>query len=200
MEPTERKVFAMPLLAKQVSDEGTFDGYLTVWDEPDLYGDVIKRGAFKESLKEKGDTRPLLWQHWFDKPIGLLTAKEDDKGLLIHGDLNLSVQLAKEALSLLKQGAINGLSQGFNPMKWELDADQAGRVITQIDLWEGSLVTFPAQPLATVLSVRGAGQWSPSSLLPRVDEARAREDEAVAASIERMLRVAEETLKRLTPG
>lgn len=197
MEPAERKVFAMPLVSKALTTDGTFEGYLTLWDEPDFYGDIVKRGAFTKTLQEKGNTRPLLWQHDYREPVGILTAREDDKGLFIKGELNLEVQRAKEAYALLKQGSVNGLSQGFDPVKWEPrpEPGQLGRIFIEIDLWEGSLATFPALPKARVLNVRAAPRWlDEPAKAPAVDERASEWD----AAVQRMLTVAGETLKRVT--
>ena len=54
----------------------------------------------------------------------------------------------REALSLLKAGAIDGLSIGYRTVKSEKSG--AGRLLLEIDLWEVSLVTFPMLPDARI--------------------------------------------------
>lgn len=145
---------------KELNEQGFLSGYASVFDVEDHYGDVIAKGAFKKSLsaarKEKR-TPAMLWQHKSDEPIGVWdTFEEDDRGLVTSGRLALDTQRGAEAYALLKMGAIRGLSIGFNTINSKIDSDTKKRIITEIDLWETSLVTFPANPQAMVGSVRGA--------------------------------------------
>lgn len=157
MSEAERRYFTSPvddLDTRSLTDQGTFWGYLSVFGERDAYGDVVQPGAFEKTLEEKGRKRPLLWQHDPGSPIGMLSAREDDKGLFIEAELNLETQLGQETHSLLGQGAINGLSQGFEVEKAEESAQGEGRLLTELDLWEGSVVTFPALDSARVVTVK----------------------------------------------
>jgi HK97 family phage prohead protease len=57
-----------------VADDGTFEGYGSVFGVVDSYNEVVAPGAFTESLAElaaKGRTVPVLWQHRQDQPIGV---------------------------------------------------------------------------------------------------------------------------------
>ena len=140
------------LKKSQVHDDGTFEGYLSTFGNIDSYGDVIRQGAFKKTIAENG-TFPTLWQHDTYEPIGRFAElREDDYGLWVKGELNQDTQRGREAYALLKQGALNGLSIGFSTLKDSWDGDV--RNIQEIKLWEGSLVTFPANELARVTSVR----------------------------------------------
>ena len=186
-------VKAVAMEIKSVSDDGIFNGYLSVFGEEDHYGDVVEKGAFQKTLKvDKGQgvaRRPLLWQHDTWQPVGILSGKEDDNGLLVQGHINVEVQRGREAVSLLKQRAITGLSQGFVPVKWApRGTNQAGRLLQEIDLWEGSLATFPALPSAQVLALR-------STLPPWLQEDPEPKD---SPAIAEAARIASETLIRLT--
>ena len=143
---------------KSLDDEGTFSGYGSVFDIEDLGGDVVAKGAFATSLAEhaKNGTMPaLLWQHDSDNPIGVYTSmKEDDHGLYVEGQLCLESTLGKEAHALLKMGALSGLSIGYWPKKWEWDEDEWTRTLTEVELWETSMVTFPMNPAARIESVK----------------------------------------------
>lgn len=148
---------------KEVDEEsGTFKGYgSTFGGKPDSYGDIIVEGAFSETLQKGGRNGngvfPLLWQHDPDNPIGKWTQlAENKKGLLSVGKLTKGVQKADEALLLLKDGAINGLSIGYTIPKdgAEIDEKTRTRYIKKIDLWEISLVTFPANTRAQVTAVK----------------------------------------------
>jgi HK97 family phage prohead protease len=101
----------------------------------------------------------MLWQHDADKPIGVWTEMvEDEKGLRIKGQLAMETVKGKEAHALLKMGALNGLSIGFMSKEWSYDRETEVRTLTAIDLWEVSLVTFPANEKARVTNVKSADE------------------------------------------
>lgn len=141
---------------KSVDESGLFAGYGSVFGNLDWWDDIVEPGAFTKSLAVQ--TPALLWQHDSEKPIGVWTTlREDDKGLYCEGKLLVGeVALATEAHALLKAGALSGLSIGYSPLEWEYRKDGARevRVLKEVDLWEISLVTFPANDLARVGSVK----------------------------------------------
>lgn len=158
--PGGREVRSYALQIKATGDDGTVEGYGSVFGERDSYDDVIAPGAFKGSLaahKTAGTMPAMLWQHDGAKPIGIWTEMvEDSKGLRIKGQLALETVLGKEAHALLKLGALNGLSIGFVSKQWTYDRDTDVRTLTELDLWEVSLVTFPANGKARVTNVKAA--------------------------------------------
>ena len=159
LSPTDMKTGGQRLFVKEVGDDGTFEGYGSVFGEKDAYREIVIAGAFKSSLAEhkKSGTLPaMLWQHRPDKPIGAYTEMEEDKkGLFVRGKLALDTQAGKEAYVLLKAGALNGLSIGYELVTSEYNAETRERTLKEIDLWEVSLVTFPANGKARVEAVKG---------------------------------------------
>lgn len=157
-----REVRSFALQIKAAGDDGTVEGYGSVFGVRDNYDDVIAKGAFIQSLKDHkaaGTMPAMLWQHDADKPIGVWTEMvEDDKGLRIKGQLAMETVKGKEAHALLKMGALNGLSIGFMSKEWAYDRDTEVRTLTAIDLWEVSLVTFPANEKARVTNVKSADE------------------------------------------
>ena len=155
---TARQVRSCALEIRAVSDDGTIEGYGSVFGVRDDYDDVIAAGAFVDSLKahKAAGTMPaMLWQHDAEEPIGVwLEMTEDAKGLRVKGRLALETVRGKEAHALLKLGALNGLSIGFVSKEWAYDRDSEVRTLTEIDLWEVSLVTFPANEAARVQGVK----------------------------------------------
>lgn len=144
-----------PMEIKEISDEGYFSGYGSVFDVVDDWDDVIVRGAFAETLQKK--TPVMLWQHDSAEPIGVYERiREDEIGLWLEGRLLLDLEKGREAYILLKNRAIRGLSIGFLPLAWEWETrdNTRVRVLKEIDLWEVSLVTFPANPKAVVDEVK----------------------------------------------
>ncbi len=160
--PGGREVRAFVLDLKAANDDGTVEGYGSVFGVRDSYDDVIASGAFQASLaahKKAGTMPAMLWQHDSDKPIGVWTEMvEDSKGLRIKGQLALETMRGKEAHALLKMGALNGLSIGFVSKQWAYDRDTDIRTLTEIDLWEVSLVTFPANGSARVTNVKAVDE------------------------------------------
>jgi HK97 family phage prohead protease len=152
--PTDVRFTALDL--KSVGDDGVFEGYASLFDAEDLSRDVIAPGAFRESLARKGHQGiRLLFQHRPDDPIGTWEAlKEDRRGLLARGRLATEVARAREVLSLMRAGAIDGLSIGFRVIEAHRDRARATRRIQKADLWEISIVTFPMLPGARIRTVK----------------------------------------------
>lgn len=160
--PGGREVRAFALHIKAAGDDGTVEGYGSVFGVRDQYDDIIAAGAFAASLAEhrQAGTMPaMLWQHDAAQPIGIWTEMtEDARGLRIKGQLALDTARGKEAHALLKMGALNGLSIGFMSKQWAYDRETDVRTLTEIDLWEVSLVTFPANQAARVTNVKAAAE------------------------------------------
>ncbi len=144
------------LQVKDLSDDGTFEGYGSVFGNVDSYGEKVMPGAFVESLarhKREGSNVLMLWNHDPHQPIGVWEdLAEDAKGLWGKGRLLLDIQRAKEVHTLAKNRAIGGLSIGYR----EEDTDQDGqvRLLKKLALYEISPVTFPANRRARIESVK----------------------------------------------
>jgi len=159
--PLQSKTRAFALDVKEVSPRGSFTGYLSVFDVIDSYREVVAPGAFKRTLADWGSKErlpPLLWQHRAGEPIGPFTKMEEDKkGLYVEAQLLVDdIARAREAYALLKAKVISGMSIGFNvAMDGEEYDSRAGIIILKdVDLWEGSLATFPACEEAQVDTVK----------------------------------------------
>ena len=155
----KKKQLDVSLSVKSLGDDGSFAGYASVFDVVDSYSDVVKKGAFVasiERLKEKNRKLPILWMHDPSKPIGTFTKLiEDEYGLYVEGQLLVDdVAQAKEAYALLKAEAISGMSIGYYLKKYESDKDAGVWNLTEIDLFETSLVTFPANDQARIIDVK----------------------------------------------
>ncbi|SMF70578.1 HK97 family phage prohead protease [Allosphingosinicella indica] len=151
--------FALSIKADGVADDGTFEGYGSVFGVEDSYGEIVAAGAFAESLAElegKGRSVPVLWQHRSDQPIGVYDAiEEDSRGLKVRGRLLIDrVGQASEAHALLKAGAVSGLSIGYWVRESSFDEKTKVRTLEKLDLVEVSLVTFPACDDARVEAVK----------------------------------------------
>lgn len=152
------RTYALETL-EDVTDEGTFTGYGSVFNVVNAYRERILPGAFKASLREwrsKKQLPALLWQHDMRQPIGVYTdMREDDKGLYVQGQLLVGeVRQASEAHALMRKKALRGLSIGFMTRDDSYDEKEDLRSIKKLDLYEVSPVTFGADPDALIDGVR----------------------------------------------
>ena len=155
------KTIQMPFEIKSVDDSGTFSGYGSVFHNEDSYGDIVRPGAFEKSLAkwaEKGRLPPMLWQHKSGEPIGVFTKmQEDERGLYVEGRLLVdAIPQARAAHALLQEKALGGMSIGYREIKTAWNRDGGTQDLLELDLWEVSIVTFPANEAATVDSVKSA--------------------------------------------
>jgi len=174
------------LEVKEVSADGTFIGYGSLFNNIDLDRDIMAPGAFTKTLKKKSPQKiKLLWQHDPAQPIGVWEElSEDKRGLKVRGRLLVGqgVPKADEAYALLKAGALDAMSVGFMipPGGWEYDDKKQVRIINEADLWEISLVTFPANPKARITRVKSS---VPYQDLPLADRGRSWDGDAAEARV-----------------
>lgn len=153
--------------------EMRFTGYASTFGGVDSYGDSVARGAFRQTLrdaKKSGVWPAMLSQHggWGVTaqdlvPVGVWAElDEDDIGLKASGILAATPRGTElhTLMSMKPRAAINGLSIGYQPVKWTINANakegEARRTLTEIKLFEISPVTFPADNRARVSAVKSA--------------------------------------------
>ena len=138
-------------------ESGTFSGYAARFGETNAHNEIVLPGAFKQTLAEhqtRGTKPPMLWAHDQSQPIGVWDSlTEDATGLAVRGRLVTETTKGKDALALMKAGAISGLSIGFRNAKATRSASGI-RQIADLTLAEISLVTLPSASNARVTSVR----------------------------------------------
>lgn len=148
-----------------VTDGARIEGYASLFGETDQGGDVVAKGAYAASLSrliEQGRKVKMLWQHDPAQPIGVWDeVREDARGLWVKGRLLDSTQTGREAAALIGAGAIDGLSIGYRTRQAQKN-DQGHRVLTELELWEVSLVTFPMLPSARVAAKGDAVMADPA--------------------------------------
>lgn len=143
---------------KAVGDDGTFEGFLSVYNVVDLGNDLVEPGAFSKTIQENGGVVPMLWQHKSDSPIGDLRLEDTKDGLKVYGTFLLEVNQAREAYALVKARIVKGLSIGYNTVK--AVSVNGVRHLKELKLLEGSVVTFPMLPVAQIASVKAEGEKS----------------------------------------
>jgi uncharacterized protein len=144
----------------KAGEQGIFSGYGSIFGNEDQGNDIVQKGAFTKSLKQRPANKvKMLFQHKTDEPIGVFDEiYEDQKGLFVKGRLALGTQKGREAYELLKMGALDGMSIGFraDPQKQAYNENKRGvRTLKEVDLMEISLVTFPMNENALITSVKG---------------------------------------------
>lgn len=159
---------------KSLDDEqGIFEGYLSVFGNVDSYKDIVEPGAFSKTINDargRGGKYlfPVLWQHDSREPIGgFLDMKEDRRGLYVQAQLDVNTPLGARAYSGLKMGYLDGLSIGYDTIKHKYVSDI--RHLLEIRMWEGSVVTFPANDATRVSSVKAACGDTSFPIGPRSD-------------------------------
>jgi len=146
---------------KAVAEDGVIEGYgSTFGGEPDSYGDIVQPGAFADSLVKhrRSGTMPLmLWGHeTYSPPIGdWQDMAEDGKGLWAKGQIDLDDPMGQRVHRALKRKSMRGLSIGYETIEKKADQKRPGiTLLEKLDLWELSVVNFPANRRASVTGVK----------------------------------------------
>lgn len=144
---------------------GYIAGYASTFGNIDQGDDIIDKGAFKRTIKDRKGKWPFLLNHW--KHVGYnIEAEEDDFGLKTYSEMLLDdtealykYKLAKRAFEL---GTQMGLSIGYRAIKFAYEDIIVGKItkqirrIKEIKMFEHSLVTFPMNELAYVTGIKSA--------------------------------------------
>jgi HK97 family phage prohead protease len=146
---------------KAVDDsKGLIQAYASKFGNEDSYRDIVVPGAYKRTLSSQRKSKqpwlyPYLFQH-DEKSIlgGIQEAQEDDFGLLYEAQCNMETQLGREQYSNAKMGILYQSSIGYDVPKGGAEYKDGIRYLKEIRLWEISLVTFAANPEATVVDVK----------------------------------------------
>lgn len=147
----------VPLQLKSL-ESGQFEGYGSTFGNVDLGGDVVMRGAFKESLqryKSEGDLPQMFWMHKPDQVPGVwLEMSEDSKGLKVKGE-TIETSVGKDLQVMLKRKAVRAMSIGFSmDSQDDYEFRDGVRLLHRINLWEVSPVTMPMNPKAKISAVK----------------------------------------------
>lgn len=164
----------------QYKDNGTgqIEGYASTWiRRPDSYGDVVKAGAFANTLKRDwngGKGIPFLWSHQMDNLgsfIGTAEAYEDETGLRFVATFD-GTEAAQRVRSLYKDGRLRKFSFAFDVIDAgpvELEDGTKANELRELRLYEISAVTVPANDDASVVDVKAGRRNS------KADESKIRQ-------------------------
>jgi len=142
-----------PFEIKSLNDRGHIEGLLAGFGNVDHGGDKLLPGCLSKSLAERSTPLPMLLHHDMKRPIGAWKEwREQTDGLYVSGNMTLATRDAKEAHALAKDGALTGLSIGWEPKRTTRDGDT--RVVVEAELFEGSLVAIPMNPKTHVTAIK----------------------------------------------
>jgi HK97 family phage prohead protease len=155
-------------LELRAADDGTYyvAGYATTFDTrydvaggPDAGGwtERIAAGAFTKSLREKDDVRFLLNHEGLPlarTKSGTMRLEQDDLGLRVEvPNLDPANPDSAALISALKRGDVDQMSFAFRVIRQEWDDDYTQRTITEVETFDVSAVTYPANE-STIIGLR----------------------------------------------
>lgn len=188
-----REYKTLPFDLTELDWEGrTIEGYAAAFGNVDLGSDIIHPGAFRKTLAERGNKVRFLWQHDRNEPLGKpLEMHEDERGLFVKAIVS-DTQRGRDALALLRDGAIEGLSIGYDAIPGgtdisKTDDGQTVRNLRELRLWEFSLCTFPMNESAAVTALKEQPDSEPPDPLELIEQRK----EALVASLRQALADAE---------
>ena len=136
------------------ADSLNFEGYGSTFGNRDLFGDIIERGAFMNTLPDFVENGKILWVHDMRRPIGkVLDAQEDPHGLFLKFQLS-NTSDGKDMAQLIADGAVDKLSIGFDIVRDRFDEVSNTRHIEEVKLYEVSPVPIPANPEAQIMLMK----------------------------------------------
>jgi HK97 family phage prohead protease len=173
MSELERRVWPVERLEVRAAEESAapvIEGYAAVFDtlSVDLGGwrERIAPGAFGRTIGES-DVR-ALWDHDAKYVLGrnragTLALEEDARGLRIVATPPDTVWAA-DLMTMMKRGDVNQMSFGFyvRADEWEEEPDFGlVRVLRDVDLFDVSVVTYPAYPATSAEARARASEQRP---------------------------------------
>lgn len=147
----EYKSFPAEFQVKADDSEGmTFEGYASTFGNVDEGNDIIKKGAYKKTIRErfKQGLIKVLRSHW--ELIGIpIEMAEDDHGLFTVSKIS-KTPLGEETMTLVRDGALDRLSIGYKAIKISKDEETGIRTLKEIKLYEYSVVDFAMNEMAQI--------------------------------------------------
>lgn len=148
----EYKNYEIKSVQEPNEKEMYIEGYGAVFGNIDSYNDIIEKGAFKKSISENKERIAFCYQHDIYEPIGKIEEiKEDEVGLWLKVRIS---DTADDIKTMIREGILKEMSVGFQTVKSTIDEQTYIRTITEVKLWEVSIVTIAANPLALIGSVK----------------------------------------------
>ena len=155
----EKRIAYTTLDLRQADDGATLYGYAAVFDspsEPMPFVEYVKRGAFQKTIKDGADVRLLIDHEGVPlarTKSGTLRLSEDERGLAVEAELDPMNPDAARVISAMKRGDLSQMSFAFRTIKDSWSDDRTVRELREVQLFDVSVVTFPAYE-QTVAEIR----------------------------------------------
>lgn len=172
-----------PTEFKATGDAGQYEGHFAVFGNLDDGRDVSHPGMFLKTIAERGPRVKVFYAHDWMKLIGPApeVLAEDSMGLMAKGRLTLDSFWGKEAWALMKDGALNEGSFGYEAVKFDyesLPGDIMVRNLREVKLYEISPVPLGMNALTQIRAVKAAVWEMMKRALPPKETPKAAEDTA----------------------
>jgi len=139
---------------KTENETNVISGYGSIFGNVDSHKDIVMKGAFTKTIKERKSKIKMLWQHDVKEPIGkMLNMYEDEKGLFFQAKIS-DTDIGKKAMILMRDGVMDELSIGYHTIKEDYDSKKNVNCLKELKLYEISTVTFASNPLAQLTDVK----------------------------------------------
>ena len=163
-----RSVAYTTLELREAGDGNVFTGYAALFDspsEPMPFTEYVRRGAFSKTLNDGADVRLLIDHEGV--PLartrsGTLMLQEDDRGLRVEATLDPMNPDAQRVMSAMRRGDLSQMSFAFRTIKDNFSADGMVRELREVQLFDVSVVTYPAYE-DTIAELRRA---QPATVVP----------------------------------
>jgi HK97 family phage prohead protease len=158
MKTLEFKSF--DLIEHKADDSGNLiiTGYGAVFGNIDSYKDIIQMGAFADTINERKERIAFCYQHDIFNPIGKIQEiKEDPTGLYIRVMISAA---ESDIQTKIKEGILKEMSIGYRVIesREEIRDEVQIRLLTKISLFEISLVTIAANPMAMIEGMKSEAE------------------------------------------
>ncbi len=161
LDTVETRAFALTGVEfrSQTDETASFVGYASTTGVPyevadflGQYRETIQPGAFAKTLRESPSI-PLLFNH-DGMPVastgaGTMRLSEDRQGLRVEADLDRRQSLANDLCIALERGDLDKMSFSFSATQQNWSADYCDRAVSELQLFDASIVTYPANPTTT---------------------------------------------------
>lgn len=161
----QHKLFSINSKDVQYNSESrTISGYAAIFGNKDKSGDILLKGCFAKSIRDRGpessanDKIIFLWMHDMSEPLGLPTIlREDEKGLYFEARID-EIELGDRAIKQLESGTLNQFSIGYEYV-WEnceWDYEKDALVVREVKLYEISVVSIGCNGETEYLGLKSA--------------------------------------------
>ena len=161
----------VPVTFKAGPEDGLAEGEFLVYPstfirKADAYGDVVKKGAFADTIADwsgSGNVLPGLYGHRMDDPdyfiASALEMSEDDHGWRVKGAFDLDTPKGAQVYKLVKGRRLNQLSFAYDVLdegQITLDDGSKANELRKLKVYEFSFVPIGANQDTSVIAVKSA--------------------------------------------